>query len=178
MDFHLIKSICGLRKYDVEDLRTWANEVNDRRISVRVKDYHKQVLDAVTDGKFTIRLPFNYPDDNIQVRADALSKVVSELKKLFTNVGVTPDHLGTFIDVAWTKPKRWCDDFPNDLTCIPEFVETDAIKKEKKDIYFYSSLSLRTGKKRMGKSAFLNALMSESNVSDEEEKTEASEQKN
>jgi len=166
LNLHLIKSICGLRKYDVEDLRTWANEVNDRRISVCVKDYHKQILDAVTDGKFTIRLPFNYTDDNRQARTDALSKIVSELKKLFTNVVITPDHLGAFIDVAWTKPKRWCLT-PDELTCLPELVETHAIKEQMREI----TLSPRTGfkcgtsllgKARMGKSTFLNALMSES----------------
>jgi hypothetical protein len=179
LDFHLNKSICGLRKYDLKDLHTWATEVNDRRITVLVKDYHKKIMDAVEDGKFTIRLtfiyPVMYPEDSQLVRTDALSRIVSELKKLFTNVNITSSLIQNFIDVTWTKPKRWCDDFPNELTCLPELVEKEAIKKQMREI----TLSPRTGKERMGKSTFLNAFFSESSgdnskvpVSDEKEAQE------
>jgi hypothetical protein len=103
LEFHLINSICGLQRYDVIYLCTRATEVNDKRISVLVKDYYKKILDAVENGKFTIRLTFVYPDDSQLVRADALSRMVSELKKLFTNVDIKADHLGSFIDVSWNK---------------------------------------------------------------------------
>ncbi len=182
LDFHLNKSICGLRKYDVKDLHTWATEVNDRRITVLVKDYHKKIMDAVEDGKFSIRLtfiyPVMYPDDSLLVRTDALSRIVSELKKLFTNVNITSNLSQNFIDVAWTKPKSWSescyDDFPEKFLTLPELVETDVIKENadtvKKQMSEISSKS-RTGfknvtsilgKARMGKSAFLNSFFSES----------------
>ena len=170
LNLHLIKSICGLRKYDVKDLHTWATDANDRRISVYVKDAHKKILDAVENGKFTIRLTFTDPD--------ALSRMVSELKKLFTNVEITPDRLGTFIDVAWAKPKSfgefWTDaakasyddaakasydDLPEKFLILPEMGETDALK--------FPSTGLKNvtfGKARMGKSTFLNALLSGSPV--------------
>ena len=107
LNLHLSESKCGLRKYDVEDLRTWATEVNDKRMSVLIKDYHTKIVAAAMHGNFKIRLDFNYLDDNQVTPADALSKLIYELKKLFTNVEITPDHLGSFIDVAWTIPKPW-----------------------------------------------------------------------
>ena len=178
LDFHLNKSICGLRKYDVKDLHTWATEVNDKRISVIVKDYHKKILEAVANGKFTIRLTFMYPDDSQLARADALSRMVSELKKLFTNVDITPDHLGTFIDVAWTKPKSWSeyfyDDIPEKFLTIPELVETDAVKEHtdaiKKQMSELSgkfttgfkNVTSILGKARKGKSALIDAYIKES----------------
>jgi len=127
LNLHLIKSICGLRKYDIKDIYTWATDANDKRITVLVKDYHKNILDAVENGKFTTRLTFMYPDDSQLVRADALSRIVSELKMLFTNVDITPDHLGTFIDVCWSKSVfsrallfKEEGDFPNSLKSLPE----------------------------------------------------------
>jgi len=180
LDFHLNKSICGLRKYDVKDLHTWATEVNDRRITVHVKDYHKKIMDAVDDGKFTIRLtfiyPVMYPDDSLLVRTDALSRIVSELKKLFTNVNITSNLIQNFIDVTWTKPKSWyesCyDDLPEKFLTLPELGETDVIKEHtdtfKKRMSEISSkprtgfknVTSIIGKARMGKSTFLNAYIS------------------
>jgi hypothetical protein len=171
LNLHLIKSICGLRKYDVKDLHTWATEVNDRRIKVYVKDAHKKILDAVENGKFTIRLTFMDPD--------AISRMVSELKKLFTNVEITPDRLGTFIDVAWPKPKSfgefWAnaakacyDDLPEKFLIVPEIGETDAIPEmvETNALKFPRTglKNVTFGKARMGKSTFLNALLSGSSV--------------
>ena len=174
LDFHLNKSICGLRKYDVKDLHTWASDVNDRRITVLVKDYHKKIMDAVEDGKFTIRLtfiyPVMYPDDSLLVRTDALSRIVSELKNLFTNVNITSSLIQNFIDVAWTKPKPWSEssygDIPEKFLTLPELVETDAVKKQMTKIYLTvpgtsKKVTSILGKARMGKSAFLNAFFSE-----------------
>lgn len=181
LNLHLIKSICGLRKYDVKDLHTWATEANDRRISVYVKDSHKKILDAVENGKFTIRLTFMDPD--------AISRMVSELKKLFTNLEITSDRLGTFIDVAWAKPKSfgefWADaakacydDLPEKCLTLPEMVETDALKFPRTGLK-----NVTFGKARMGKSTFLNALLSGSSVdnstvpvSDEKQAQEEEEQ--
>lgn len=193
LNLHLIKSICGLRIYDAKDLRIWATEVNDKRISVLVKDYHKKIMDAVEDGKFTIRLtfiyPVMYPDDSLLVRTDALSRIVSELKNLFTNVNITSSLIQNFIDVAWTKPKPWSessygDDIPEKCLTLPELVETDAVKKQMTKIYLTvprtsKKVTSILGKARMGKSAFLNSLISESQgdssavpVSDEDEQQE------
>jgi len=167
MDFHLNKSICGLQKYDVKDLYTWATEVNDRRISVLVKDYHKKIMDAVEDGKFTIRLtfiyPVMYPDDSLLVRTDALSRIVSELKKLFTNVNITSNLIQNFIDVTWTKPKS-----SYEFKTLSELVTPDVIKEQPEAIKKQMSEICRTvpvsllGKARMGKSTFLNSFFSES----------------
>ena len=193
LNLHLIKSICGLRKYDGKDLHTWATDVNDRRITVLVKDYHKKIMDAVEDGKFTIRLtfiyPVMYPDDSLLVRTDALSRIVSELKNLFTNVNITSSLIQNFIDVAWPKPKSfgkfWADaakacydDLPEKFLILPEMVETDGLK--------FPSIGLKNlsfGKARMGKSTFLNALLSGSSVhnstvpvSDEKQAQEKEEQ--
>lgn len=139
LEFHLINSICGLQRYDVIYLCTRATEMNDKRISVLVKDYHRKILEAVENGKFTIRLTFIYPDDSQLVRADALSRMVSELKKLFTSVDIKADHLGTFIDVSWNKSAFYMacvrdsnvsqknvntigddDDLPDALKTLPE----------------------------------------------------------
>ena len=177
LNFHLINSLCGLRKYNVIDLHTCASEVNDKRISVIVKDYHKKIVTAAMDGKFKTRLGFIYPDDNQVARADALSRMVSELKKLFTNVDITPDHLGTFIDVSWlgsafhmalfkeglqkniNHSKGDDDDFPNTLKTLPELgaAEIDISSP----ITGFKNISL-LAKARMGKSAFLNVFMSDS----------------
>jgi hypothetical protein len=159
LDFHLNKSICGLRKYDVKDLHTWATEVNDRRITALVKDYHKKIMDAVEDGKFTFRLtfiyPVMYPDDSLLVRTNALSRIVYELKNLFTNVNITSSLIQNFIDVTWTKPTSWHDDMPNALYSLPEMVETSS-----RTGFKYGNSVL--GKARMGKSTFLNSFFSES----------------
>lgn len=100
---HLAESICGLRHYDVEDLYTWAADVNKKRVAVLVKEYHRNIMTAVANGRFSTRLSFMYADDDKTVRADAISKIVSELKRLFPNVDIKADHVGNFIDVSWNK---------------------------------------------------------------------------
>jgi hypothetical protein len=182
LDFHLNKSICGLRKYDVKDLHTWATEVNDRRITVLVKDYHKKIMDAVEDGKFSIRLtfiyPVMYPDDSLLVRTDALSRIVSELKNLFTNVNITSNLIQNFIDVTWIKPKSWFEssygDIPEKFLTLPELVETDAVKERTDTIKKqmselsgkfttgFKNVTSILGKARKGKSELIDAYIKES----------------
>ena len=178
LDFHLNKSICGLPKYDVKDLHTWATEVNDRRITVLVKDYHKKIMDAVDDGKFTIRLtfiyPVMYPEDSQLVRTDALSRIVSELKDLFTNVNIASSLIQNFIDVTWTESKSCYHDIPEKFLTLPELYASDAqteainsksveyIKQGKQEMREICSKAGKPGKARMGKSALIHAYMLES----------------
>lgn len=105
---HLADSICGLRSYDVEDLYYWASEVNKKRLTVLVKEYHRNIMAAVANGRFCTRLPFIYADDKQSVRDGAMSSIVSELKKLFADVDIKVDQVGNFIDVAWTKTAVFC----------------------------------------------------------------------
>jgi molybdopterin/thiamine biosynthesis adenylyltransferase len=119
-----------------------------------------------------------YPDDSLLVRTDALSRIVSELKKLFTNVNITSNLIQNFIDVAWTKPNPWVacsyDDLPEKLLSLPELGETDVIKENadtvKKQMSELSSkfttgfknVTSILGKKRVGKSALIDAYIKES----------------
>lgn len=105
---HLAESICGLRSYDVEDLYDWASEVNKKRLTVLVKEYHRNIMAAVANGRFCTRLPFIYADDKQSVRDGAMSSIVSELKKLFAYADIKADDVGNFIDVAWGKTAAFC----------------------------------------------------------------------
>lgn len=100
---HLDKSVCGLRSYNVKDLYMWAKEVNDQRVMVLVKEYHRNILNAVANGRFSTRLHFVCADNNPDVRQRILARVVEELKCLFVDVEIKPDDTGKRIDVAWTK---------------------------------------------------------------------------
>lgn len=100
---HLDKSVCGLRSYNVKDLYMWAKEVNDQRVMVLVKEYHRNILNAVANGRFSTRLNFVCADNNPDVRQRILSRVVEELKRLFVDVEIKPDDAGKRIDVSWSK---------------------------------------------------------------------------
>jgi hypothetical protein len=95
--------MCGLRRYHVEDLYAWSAEVNKKRITVLVKEYHRNIMAAVANGRFSTRLSFMYSDDDKTVRTDAISKIVTELKNLFAEIDIKADHVGNFIDVSWNK---------------------------------------------------------------------------
>ena len=60
-------------------------------------------MTAVANGRFSTRLSFMYADDDKTVRADAISKIVTELKNLFAEIDIKADHVGNFIDVSWNK---------------------------------------------------------------------------
>ena len=100
---HLDKSVCGLRSYNVKDLYIWAKEVNDQRVMVLVKEYHRNILNAVANGRFRTHLNFVCADNNPDVRQRILARVIEELKCLFVDVEIKPDDTGKRIDVAWTK---------------------------------------------------------------------------
>lgn len=100
---HLDKSVCGLRSYNVKDLYMWAKDVNDQRVMVLVKEYHRNILNAVANGRFRTHLNFVCADNNPDVRQRILARVIEELKCLFVDVEIKPDDAGKRIDVSWSK---------------------------------------------------------------------------